>query len=103
LSVKDQIRYRMIEDFRAGIISRHDVALKLGISERQVTRIKNKIRNHGIPGLVHGNRKKRPHNKCPSDVKDWYLELYRSKYPNFNFRHALEMINLHQELKISCR
>jgi transposase len=100
LSVKDQIRYRMIEDFRAGIISRHDVALKLGISERQVTRIKNKIRKHGIPGLVHGNRKKKPHNKYPSDVKDWYLELYRSKYPNFNFRHALEMINLHQEPKI---
>jgi|LauGreDrversion4_2_1035121.scaffolds.fasta_scaffold182043_1 transposase len=100
LSVKDQIRYRMVEDFRSGKISRHDVALKLGISERQVTRIKNKIRKHGIPGLIHGNRQKKPHNKYPCDVKDWYLELYRSKYPNFNFRHALEMINLHQEPKI---
>jgi len=60
LIVNDQIRYRRVEDFRSGKISRHDVALKLGISERQVTRIKNKIRKHGIPGLVHGNRQKKP-------------------------------------------
>jgi transposase len=99
LSVNDQYRYRVIEDFREGRLSRHDVALKLDLSERQVTRIKNKVRKKGIPGLVHGNRSKRPHNKYTVDVIDWYLGLYRSRYQNFNFRHALEMIELHEEPK----
>jgi len=100
LSVNDQYRYRVIENFREGRLSRHDVALKLGLSERQVTRITKKIRKSGIPGLVHGNRAKRPHNKYSADVIEWYLGLYRSKYKNFNFHHALEMIELHEDPKI---
>lgn len=71
LSVNDQYRYRVIEDFREGRLSRHDVALKLGLSERQVTRITKKIRKNGIPGLVHGNRAKRPHNKYSADLIEW--------------------------------
>jgi len=100
LSVNEQYRFRLIEDFRLGRLSRYEVALKLGVSERQVTRMNNKIRKHGLPGLVHGNCAKQPHNKYSGDLKEWYVTLYRSKYQNFNFKHALEMINLHEDPKI---
>ncbi len=97
MSVKEQIRCRIIEDFRSGKVSRREASLKLELSERQVTRIKNKVKSKGLPGLVHGNRARSPRNKLNEDVRDWYVELYRTKYMNFNFHHALEMIELHEE------
>lgn len=96
LSIKEQILLRIIDDFRSGKLSRHDAAIKLSMSERQVTRVAKKVRQKGLVGVSHGNRKRRPYNASLLEVRDWYINTYRSKYENFNFRHALEMMAMHE-------
>jgi transposase-like protein len=102
VSKKDLIRKAVIADFRSGKYSRADAALKLGLSERQVSRIAAKHRKEGLEGLVHGNRGRQPWNKTPDDDLAKYIELYRSVYKNFNYSHALETMEKEQDLaKIS--
>ena len=96
LSIDEQILHRIIDDFRSGKISRHAAAIKLSMSERQVTRVAKKVRQNGLVGVAHGNRKRRPYNASILEVREWYVNTYRSKYENFNFRHAMEMMTLHE-------
>ena len=96
LSIKEQILHRIIDDFRAGKISRRSAAMKLSMSERQVTRVARKVRQKGLAGVAHGNRSSKPYNAFVSQVRAWYVSIYGGKYKNFNFRHALEMIARHE-------
>lgn len=92
MSVVDQARFRIIEDFRSGHLTREEAALKLGISVRGVSRLARKIRSKGILGIKHGNYERTPKNKTSLKVRSFYVELYRSKYAKFNLSHALEKI-----------
>lgn len=96
LSLDDIVVHRIIDDFRAGKISRSEAAIKLSLSERQITRIAKKVRKQGVLGVSHGNRDWKPHNVTHPDVQSWYVNIYNSKYHNFNFRHAMEMIAKHE-------
>lgn len=97
MSKKDLIRLNVIEQFRHGELSRFDTALKLNISERTVTRLASKVREKGIIGIIHGNLGKEPSNKLGSELINKYVIVYKEKYSKFNYRHALEMIEKHEE------
>lgn len=96
LSIDEIVLHKIINDFLAGKISRRDAAIKLSMSERQVTRVAKKVRKQGVVGVSHGNRNRRPHNASSLDLREWYVNTYSSKYKNFNFRHAMEMMALHE-------
>ncbi len=99
MSKRDQIRFVTIERFRKGELSRSETALKLGLSERQITRIAKNVREMGLSGVVHGNRGRRPWNKKEQTLIEQYVELYRNIYPKFNYLHAMEMIEMHHNLE----
>lgn len=99
LSKKDLMTFRVIEDYRQGKLSREEASLKLNVSIRTITRKAKAIREEGIEGLVHGNRGKAPINKTSNSIKEWYLNLYKQRYFDFNFFHALEFILLQHEPK----
>jgi len=92
MSINDQVRFRIIEEFRSGRLNRVEAALKLGVSVRAISRFARKIRKQGIRGTKHGNYGKVPRNRISSEVRDFYVSLYRKKYAKFNFSHALEKI-----------
>ena len=97
MSVREQLVFKIIEDFRAGRLSRQEAALKLGCSWRTITRQTKKIRVKGLEGMKHGNYGVEPVNKLSSEIRQIFVSLYRDKYSTFNFLHALEMIKLHEE------
>jgi transposase len=97
VSKKDLMVYRIIEDYRVGKLTRQEAALKLGVSERTVTRKAAGIRRSGLEGILHQNRGRLPSNKTRPEVKEQYLAFYRGKYSKFNFSHALEQILMHEE------
>lgn len=99
LSKKDLMTFRVIEDYRQGRLSREEAAQKLGVSQRTITRKAKAIRERGIEALGHGNRGREPVNKSACSVKDWYMGLYKERYYDFNFAHALEFIAMHHEPK----
>jgi transposase-like protein len=53
----------------------------LGISPRQMKRLRRKMKERGVEGLLHGNRGKAPWNKTASEKMNQVLELARGSLP----------------------
>lgn len=98
MSKTDLIRFKVLEAFREGKITRMEAAQRLEVSERQLSRLALKVRKDGIEGLIHKNRGKAPAGKVSKEIRDLYLQLYIKKYYDFNFSHALEWIHIHEAI-----
>lgn len=101
VSTKEQVIFRIIEDYRAGKLSRKEAAVLLGVNERTITRRAKKVREQGLRGVKHGNSRKQPANLLPAQLKHEMLRLAADVYPNFNLRHRLEMIEMEHGLRVS--
>lgn len=85
MSESEQRTPEVIQRFREGKITRSQAASMLGLSVRQVSRMRAKLQSEGPSGLVHGNVGREPPNKTPKDVARRNKELAESKYFDFNF------------------
>lgn len=94
----EQFSLRVLEDYRAGRISRKEAAAVLGVSERAVNRRARKVREMGVAGVKHGNFRRPPANKKPDGMKDEVIRLVKELYFDFNVSHAREMLQLHHEI-----
>ena len=92
LSKRDLKVFKVIEKFRYGTYSREQAALKLNVSLRTVTRKAKAIRKLGIEGLVHGNRGKPSKARKTPETRAWFIEIYKTRYYDFNVQHAFETI-----------
>jgi transposase-like protein len=101
MSKREQVIYCVIEDYRIGKLSRSEAAMKLNVSEKTIQRKAKKVRLQGITGMKHGNLGKRPRNQYPDDFRARVLDIYRNKYWDFNFKHALEMMLRFDKIKVS--
>jgi len=73
----------------------------LGISPRQMKRLRRKLRERGVEGLLHGNRSKRPWNKTVSEKIKQVLELARGRYEGLNDTHLTEKLKEKEKLALS--
>jgi len=78
-----------------------DAAKVLGLSIRQVRRIKKGVKLNGPVATVHGNRKRKPVNAVAGKVKDLVVELKRKKYAGTNFSHFAELLEEREGIDIS--
>ena len=85
-----------------GLITVKEAALALGISERQVQRLKKKVRNEGPTGIVHKNTGRTPSNAITAETKATILSLANSEdLANCNFCHLREILSEHYSINIS--
>ena len=73
----------------------------LGICARQMKRLRRKMKERGIEGLLHGNRGKQPWNKTASETIKKVIELARGRYHGLNDTHLTEKLNEKEKLSIS--
>lgn len=73
----------------------------LGLSARQVKRLRKKMREGGASGLLHGNRGKRPWNGTAKEVVKRVLELAKGRYQGLNDTHLTEKLNEREGVKLS--
>ncbi len=92
LSQREVTRYEVIKGTIERKISNSEAAKVLGISRRQVIRIKNKVRRGGLKGIVHGNRGNRPKLAISNETKEMILSLYQHRYNGFNVSHRGEFL-----------
>lgn len=69
-----------------------EVALALGVSVRQVQRMKKALAEEGPAGLAHGNRGSIPKHALVPETAASVVELYRARYGDFNFTHFTEKL-----------
>jgi transposase len=76
-------------------------SLVLGVSERQCYRIKARVKQHGVKGVVHGNRGRACKRKVKENEVKRIVELAKGKYRGFNDHHLTEKLREQEEIKLS--
>jgi hypothetical protein len=64
----------------------------LGLSRRQVFRLKSNVRSHGAAGVRHGNHGHTPANAKPRRLRQRVIRIYRKHCFDFNFTHFTETL-----------
>lgn len=75
--------------------------MTLGVTTRQLRRLKAKYALEGEEGLIHGNRGRKPGHALSEESREEVLRLYRQKYHGSNFCHCSELLEEHENIKIS--
>ena len=101
LRQQEATRYRVIRGTIDRKISNREAAILLGISKRQVIRIKNRVRRVDFKGVVHGNRGRKPKSTIPKETKEIILSLYQNRYNGFNVSHFGEFLKEAHGINIS--
>ena len=73
----------------------------LGISARQMKRLRRKMKERGMEGLVHANRGKKPWNKTASEKLEKVIRLARGKYRGLNDTHLTEKLKEKEQMSLS--
>ena len=73
----------------------------LGISARQMKRLRRKMKERGVEGLLHANRGKQPWNKTALENRQKVIKLARGRYQGLNDTHLTE--KLKEKEKITMR
>lgn len=82
-------------------ITNGEAAKKLGLSVRQVQRLKIEVKNHGAETLVHHLKGKPSNHKLHQAVKLEALGLVREKYSDFKPKFASEKLEDNHQLIIN--
>jgi len=101
LSQQEVTRYRVIKGTIDRKISNSEASRLLGISRRQVIRIKNRVRRVDLRGIVHGNIGRRPKVAISNERKEMILNLYQGRYNGFNVSHFGEFLKEEHGITIS--
>lgn len=73
----------------------------LGISTRQMRRLKRRFELYGYDGLFDRRRRSPSPRKVHLSIAEKILHLYREKYYDFNARHFCEKLKTEHGIKIS--
>jgi len=99
--MKEQTRYEVIKDSLKGKIKVKEASIMLGISLRQIYRLRRRVKKEGIKGIVHKLRGRPSSKKISKDIEDTIKRLYEEKYLGFNISHFTEYLNEKEGIKVS--
>jgi transposase len=101
--VRQEKREVVIRRVLSGKLSVEEAAALLGLSERQVWRLRRRFEESGAVGLWHRNRGKTPPNKIAEAVRERIVALARSRYEGLNDSHLAELLAEREGIRISRR
>lgn len=93
--------WELVKRIETGLLSVGEAAHMLGRSQRQMRRIRRRVRKRGRAALVHGNRGQRPANRLSDRERAQVVEWRRKKYLGFNDQHLTEKLVEVEGLKVS--
>lgn len=83
-----------------GSISIATAAMLLTLTERQVYRLRAKVRQLGPPGIAHGNRGQPSPRKVPDGTRERVITLFRTEYARFNDTHFTEALAQEHHIRL---
>ena len=93
MSQKDLNKYDLIQRSIRKEITVNKAGELLGLGERQIYRLKAKVKEKGAQGLIHGNRGKLSNRRMPETERQKIIKLLRWRYSDFNPTHASEKLD----------
>lgn len=101
MSERQWKRLDAVERIERGVLTSAEAAQVLGLSVRQVRRLRRAVEKRGRAGVVHGNSGRAPRHRVPERVRRHIVELRRRKYAGFNDQHFTEKLGEVEGVAIS--
>jgi transposase len=101
LTMKEEKRLDVIQRVYRNELTMEQAALVLGISERHCYRVKARVKQAGVKGVVHGNRGRRCKRKIKEKLVKQIVELAKGKYKDFNDHHLTEKLQEQEKITLS--
>ncbi len=92
MTLQEVEKLRVINQTIDKVITIKTAAEMLGLSERQVLRLKGGVLNHGPSFLIHKNRGRAPAHAVSDPLCTHIVSLKQTKYPSANFAHFHELL-----------
>lgn len=83
------------------LLSNSEAAALLGLSTRQMRRLRRRVAELGAAGVIHGNAGRAPAHRVPEQLRARIVQLRLGKYAGFNDQHFTEKLTEHEGLGLS--
>ena len=94
---------RVIAEVEAGRLEADLAAELLGLSPRQVRRLRRGYRESGANAFMHGNRSRPSPRRIPDGVRVRVVELARTQYAGCNDSHLAELLALREGIVLGLK
>lgn len=101
MAMRELDRLKVIEAVIDGNLKPGCAAERLGLTDRQIRRLVNRVRAEGPPGIVSRQRGRPGNHRLPDDVTSMALGLIRSRYHDFGPTLACEKLREEHGLLVS--
>lgn len=98
---KEQARLDVLRRLLAREITNDRAARVLGISTRQVKRLKKKVRSQGDEAIIHKLKGRESNHRIEQTIKNKALTFIHEKYPDFKPTFATEKLAENHDIHIS--
>ena len=92
MSKREAKRLHIIHQALDKKFTQAEAASAISLSDRQVRRIIKRLREEGDEGICHRSRGKASNRQIPRKNKKRTLELFKTRYADFNLVHATEKL-----------
>ena len=93
-------RALVLNQLLEGLLTIGEAAEVLGLSARQVQRLKAGYRRAGPTALVHGNQGRLPWHAVSAEIRARVVELAHGKYAGLNHQHLTEKLAELEQLRL---
>ena len=101
MSQQELQRLPVIEAVRARRMTQGAAAESLGLSERQIRRLQDRLQREGPQGLRHRGRGRPSNHRYPDPLRQRVLALMRERYPDFGPTLACEKLRERHQIRLS--
>ncbi len=101
LTHRESQRLMVLNALDRGEVLMADAAILLGLSIRQVRRLRSAYRARGPTALAHGNRGRPSPRRVPQAVRAKVIALAQTTYASVNHTHLLELLAEREDLRLS--
>ena len=103
LSIAETSRSNVISRVIDGIITVRQAADMLGLSERQIKRLKKGVQKEGPAALAHGNRGRKPAHALPDATRSLIIQMAIDPYKGTSCQHMSELLKEHHGITASAK
>lgn len=101
MSKQEARKVTIIEDLLAGRFTNNQAAELLGLSVRQVQRMKVGASANGVANILHKNRGRKPANTLDPEVAETICRTYQEELLGYNFCHAADVLAEDKDIFVS--
>src|SRR3712207_2815084 len=101
LNSKEQRRLLILNQVERGVVSVVEAAELMGVSVRQVQRLRAAYHVDGAAALVHGNRGHTPAHALDPELRQRVLTLAQTTYADCNHQHMSELLAEREGIHLS--